>query len=558
MKIATDVSLTDIQNEISKFHFFQKFPSDKLNTFSKMITVLDYRAGETILEQGQTNEALYFLRRGELKILVDGELVSLMSSPGEVLGEMSLINKSNALATVKAVSDVSMFFVQESNFKGMTSENQESFQNLMNQVLTQILVSRLFKTNEKAKKFELTNRELEKSQQNLLKVNQELESEIARRSHELVEKVRNLTETHLSIAAQQMNLALQDNSTSINSQKVRDWSTSIGEVVDLLKPMIDLSQETGKNKFRRVYLCDGNKKQQGIAKLALGGTGVELGVYSTAEELTQALELTPADLILIDADMSVLILTLKLRWPQIPIVLMLGQDISAYFELLNRFPQQPYFVSRNPENRSLTIKSLTTTVAKILNKDFFGFEKYLSWGAHVVESKIKFSTQRMDEIEKMKDHFKSFGVRSTFLDQAHTVAEEMLMNAIYDAPMDQDGKPKYNHLSRNDEIELSDDQAACLRYGTDGVLLAISVTDPFGSLTKNILQSYLEKNYNGEETGTADKGGAGKGLHMIISNSDFVVFNVKPQKKTEVICFLQLERSKEEDPKPTFHLFFQP
>jgi hypothetical protein len=162
----------------------------------------------------------------------------------------------------------------------------------------------------------------------------------------------------------------------------------------------------------------------------------------------------------------------------------------------------------------------------------------------------------MDEIEKMEEHFKSFGVRSTFLERVHTVAEEMLMNAIYDAPVDNNGASLYNHLSRSEEINLSEDNAAILRYGTDGVLLAVSVTDPFGTLTKDVLQSYLQKNHLGEGTESEEKGGAGKGLHMIISNSDFVVFNVRAKQKTEVICFFQLEKNKDEEPQPTFHLFF--
>lgn len=557
MKTLETLSQADIQNEISKYLFFKNFPAESLAAFSKMITVQSYEPQELILIQGQANDALYFLRQGLLEVLVDGESVSMLSEPGEILGEMSVINRSEAMASVRAMSPATIFVVQESNFKNLSEENRQSFKILMNQVLTQVLVLRLDRTNDRAKKFEMTNRELERTQQDLKTLNQTLENEIVRRSRELVEKVRNLSASHLSLTAQEMNHAMQDNVQSVDITKLRQWSSNISEVVDLLKPVVDLSErQVGQNHFRKVYLCDGNKKQQTIAKLALGGTGVGLEVFSSGPELIEALDKVSADLVLIDADMADSVTEINERWPNVPLVLMLGQDISSYLDLLKRFPTQPFFVSRNPENRALTIKSLTTTVAKILNKDFFGFEKYLSWGAHVVESKIKCSEKRAEEIEKMEEHFKSFGVRSTFLDQAHTVAEEMLMNAIYDAPTDAKGVPVFNHLARTDVVDLPEDQAATLRYGTDGVLLAVSVTDPFGALTKNILQSYLEKNYNNEDAASEEKGGAGKGLHMIIANSDFVVFNVRPQQKTEVICFFQLERNKEEEPKPTFHLFF--
>lgn len=556
MKSTINISPSDIQNDISKYRFFQNFPVESLAAFAQMITVNSYQAGDLILTQGQANVALYFLKEGSLEILVDGESVGKLSEPGEILGEMSVINKSNALASVKTLTPTTIFVLQEANFENLPNPERETFKVLMNQVLTQILVLRLDRTNERAKRFELTNKELETTQKNLRELNQTLENEIVRRSRELVEKVRSISDSHLSITAQEMNQSMQDDVQQVDLTKLRKWSTNISEVVDLLRPVIDLSERQGQNHFRKVYLCDGNKKQQTIAKLALGGTGVGLQVYSTAEELVSALEIDQPDMILFDAGLADGLAEISERWPSVPLVMMLGQDISSYLELLKRFPTQPYFVSRNPENRALTIKSLTTTVAKILNKDYFGFEKYLSWGAHVVESKINCSDKRAEEIEKMEEHFKSFGIRSTFLDQAHTVTEEMLMNAIYDAPISPEGKPLYNHLSRLDVVQLPDDKCATLRYGTDGVLLAVSVTDPFGTLTKDILQSYLQKNYNGEETGSSHKGGAGKGLHMIIANSDFVVFNVQQKKKTEVICFFHLERNKEEEPKPTFHLFF--
>ncbi|MBC7467420.1 MAG: cyclic nucleotide-binding domain-containing protein [Bdellovibrio sp.] len=557
MKALSTLTPAEIQKEISEYLFFKNFPAETLAAFAKMLNVQSYENGELILTQGQPNQALYFLRHGELEVLVDGEIVSSLKSPGEILGEMSVINKSEAMASVRALDIVTVFVIQESNFNDFPEEKKQAFKVLMNQVLTQVLVLRLDRTNDRAKKFEATNKELQKTQENLKELNKTLENEIARRSQELVDKVRNISEMHLSITAKQMNHAMQDNVQSVDMIQLRQWSNNISEVVDLLKPVVDLSERQGQNHFRRVFLCDGNKKQQTIAKLALGGTGVGLEVFSSGEEMVAGLHKSGADLVLIDVEMADSVAEIKARWPSMPLVLMLGQDISSYLDLLKRFPAHPYFVSRNPDNRALTIKSLTTTVAKILNKDFFGFEKYLSWGAHVVESKITCSDKRADEIEKMEEHFKSFGVRSTFLEQAHTVAEEMLMNAIYDAPADSEGKPLFNHLSRIDRVELSAEQAVTLRYGTDGVLLAVSVTDPFGTLTKKVLQSYLEKNYNGEETGTADKGGAGKGLHMIVANSDFVVFNVKPGKKTEVISFFQLERNKDEtETKPTFHLFF--
>ncbi len=550
------MTVGDIQKEIAVFPFFKDFPSPNLANLAKFFKVQNFEAGDYILKQGQSNETLYFLRQGQLDVLVDDENVSHLDTAGEVLGEMSLINRNKVKASVRAVDKVSVFSVHESHFSHLPESEQATLKILMNQVLTKILVFRLERTNERAKRFETTNKQLEKTQASLHQLNQTLETEIARRSQELVEKVKSISELNLSLTAKEMHLLLQEKVASVSIEKCRQWSDSITEAVELLKPVIDLSESPGQNHFRRVLLGASNRSHQSIAALALGGTGVALKVFSDGADVVRALKNEVVELVIIDANMTPAITEIKQNWPDLPLVIMLDQDINAYLDLLKRFPTHPYFVARNPDNRALTIKSLTTTVAKILNNDFFGFEKYLAWGAHVIESKITFSEDRRVEIEKMKLHFKSMGVRTTFLDQAHLVADEMLMNAIYDAPTNSAGESLFNHMSRLDAVQLPENQAVTLRYGTDGVFLAVSVSDPYGSLTKSVLQSYLQKNFQGEETGSVGKGGAGKGLYMMITCSDFVVFNVKARKKTEVICFFQLERSRDDDPQPTFHLFF--
>lgn len=89
-----------------------------------------------------------------------------------------------------------------------------------------------------------------------------------------------------------------------------------------------------------------------------------------------------------------------------------------------------------------------------------------------------------------------------------------------------------------------------------GSMIAISVEDPFGALTKEVIISYLERCYYGSAgIMNANKGGAGRGLHQIIEKSDLTIFNVKKGIKTEVISIFNLETSRK-DHKLYFHYFF--
>jgi CRP-like cAMP-binding protein len=552
----TVVHPAEIANELRGYSFFHPFPSETLLVFATMVEPLRLQAGDVLLEQGQNNTKLFFLRSGSVSIQLDGEVVTELSTPGEVIGEMSVISKRPAATTVKALTPVNAFVIDESHMQTLGPKEREKFQNLMFRIYSTVLTERLTKTNDKAKRFEIANRDLIVAHEKLQKMNENLEAEIVRRSQELVQKVRDLTQSHLQPAQAKLAGWSQSGNETIDKNELHMLVESVTEVIDFLKPVAELGQKSTAAQFRRVLLFDTNKKQQTIARLALGGTGVELNMAGSIEELESSLSSQEFDLILCEAEVKEAATKVKTTKPNVPLVLLVPQDMKFYLDAMKDNPSQPFFVSRDVNNRAFTIKNISITVAKILNKDFFGMDKYLSWGARILEKPVRESDERATLIDGLKEHFQSFGIRSSYLDSIHTVTEELLMNAIYDAPTDASGKPLFNHLPRTEKVTLQPEQEARLRYGTDGFLLAVSVTDPFGSLSRDVIVKYLESGYAGQNVESAEKGGAGKGLHMIIENSDLTIFNVKARQKTEVICLFNLERNKEVESTPTFHCFF--
>lgn len=545
-----------IAQELRQYSFFKDFPEETILVLSTMTRPVSFLKDELLLEQGKENDSLLFLRSGKIVILVDGQKVSELDNAGEVFGEMSLINRRPAMASVKAVTEVEAFLLNQSYIQGLPQKDQQKFQQLLYRVYATVLTDRLVRTNDKAKKFEIANQELQEAHATLRKMNQDLEAEIARRSKELVQKIHDLTETHLQPAQTKLAQWALSESKLVSAGEAHKLLQSISEVVDFLKPVGELGMRSAGGEPRRILLCDPNKKQQAVAKLALGGTGVQLSLASTLEELEQNLQGQEYDLILCDAELKDLATKIMNAKPQTPLALLVNLDMGFYLKTLQDYPKQSFFVSRDVNNKTFTIKNISTTVTKIINKDFFGMEKYLSWGAHIIEKPVRDSTLRLEMIESLKEHFKSFGIRNSVLDRVHTVAEELLMNAIYDAPTDADGKPIYNHLPRTEKILLAPEHESRLSYGTDGVLLAISVSDPFGALSKEIIMKYLESCYMGQAGSlNENKGGAGRGLHLMIESADLTIFNVKKDFRTEVISLFNLEKAADSEAHSTFHLF---
>lgn len=446
---------------------------------STMLVGQSFKKGEFILRQGQANHSLYFLRSGNVEVILSGEVVATLGEPGDVMGEMSVISENPTTTSLRASVNTECFVVKVEDFAHVHPKDKDHFDSLLYRLYSSILVERLIKTNEKARLFEIANREL---------------------------------------------------------QRVQTEFQDIGE--------------------KTVLLIESDKKQQVIAKMAVGGTGVRLDIANNRDEAEQFIKDKKYDVVLCEEQALDILVKAHANQGTTNLVLLTAQNVATNLQTLKDMPFVDTVMSRDLEDRSFTVRSLLTTMTKVLNKQIFGLEKYLSWGVDIQLKSVKASKQRDELKAEMVAHFKQSGIRSSILDRVFLVAEEMLMNAIYDAPTDKSGNAIYNHLSRKNEVNLETHQESCLRYAFDGVMIAVSVEDPFGALTKETIIEYLESCYQGrEDIQKANKGGAGRGLHQIIENSDLTIFNVKKGVKTEVISLFNLESGRKEH-NPSFHYFF--
>lgn len=468
----------EIAKEIRAYSFFKSFTDDLLLQTATMIHTESFPAGTVILPEGQSNASLFFLRAGKVEISLASEVIATLETPGEVFGEMSVITSNPTSTAVKALTQVECFVIRSEDFAHVHPKDMDRFKAILFQIYCNVLTERLMKTNEKARLFEILNRELHEAQKTI--------------------------------------------------------------------------QKAGGN----VLLVEPDKKQQLPVRMALGGTGVQLDIANNQEEARELLRGNSYDVVLCD-ESCIEILREMDQTAGAPVSILLTMaDVQGNLRVLsdNRFVN--HIVARDPEDRNMTIRYILTTLGKLFNKDIFGVEKYLAWGVEVQKRLVTHSGQREDLRAELYSYFKKMGVRSTVLDRANTALEEMLMNAIYDAPVDTQGKSLFNHISRKEDIALDTHQQSKLTYACDGVVLAVGVVDPFGALTKDILINYLNSCYSGQAGSlNAGKGGAGRGLHQIIENADLTIFNIKKGVRTEVICLFNVDGQKRHG-QPSFHYFF--
>lgn len=183
---------------------------------------------------------------------------------------------------------------------------------------------------------------------------------------------------------------------------------------------------------------------------------------------------------------------------------------------------------------------LIATVEKLLSKDIFGIEKYLlsAGGIRVKEFTVEHSSQRAERLEELEDFLSAIDCYDRIQPMVLAVADELLMNAIFSAPRDAEGAPKYEKLNRREAFALEPDERVSFRYACDGRSIYVSVSDNFGSLDRDTLLKYLGKGLleKGEGKVEEKEGGAGLGLYMVVHNMTQLVFNVQRQKRTEIIA----------------------
>jgi hypothetical protein len=135
-------------------------------------------------------------------------------------------------------------------------------------------------------------------------------------------------------------------------------------------------------------------------------------------------------------------------------------------------------------------------------------------------------------------------VRRKYRESIEQCLDEMLMNALYDAPVDDQGRPIFSEIPTKTRISLRVEQKVVVQYACDGKQFVVGVRDAFGTLDRDTVLRYLHKCLHNEQQIDRKTGGAGLGLYLITNSSTGVYFNVLPGVATEAVCTFDLESPK--------------
>lgn len=169
------------------------------------------------------------------------------------------------------------------------------------------------------------------------------------------------------------------------------------------------------------------------------------------------------------------------------------------------------------------------------------FADFLNWGYLGFQEIVGDTRQRDKLVSKVEGFVTRLGASNRVGLLLGELAHEMLMNAMFDAPVDHAGQPKYAG-DRKADLTLAENERPTFRIASDGERLVLQVIDPFGRLQRDHVFSALHRGLSRGEL-DASYGGAGLGLVMCHNATVAMFFDVVANQKTEVTGVFDLSLS---------------
>lgn len=323
-----------------------------------------------------------------------------------------------------------------------------------------------------------------------------------------------------------------------------------------------------------ILLLASDPKEQMILTKILSATGCRLQVVNSIMEAEQTICQMSVDLLVADYDQEAQKLEVNglaafdnflarvsrqsaSHWVNGQTKILLLAERRNNDEMRNIFNLS--FVSNIvAKSHNFDPDELIITVGKIIRNDIFGAEKYLCYGAMPIAYEVSSSSQKELLLQALRDYAEGLGVNKRIVAAACTVADELLMNAVYNAPIYPNGVRPYARRMRSVPVDLEPNETCFFSFASDGRQLVISVRDRFGSLTPDKIRSYMSRCFGmGSDQIEQKQGGAGMGFYFIMQNLNKLIVNISPGRGTEFIGILDISGTYREyvERYKSFHIF---
>jgi hypothetical protein len=290
---------------------------------------------------------------------------------------------------------------------------------------------------------------------------------------------------------------------------------------------------------RRAAVIERNKPVNRRIARVLGCAGYEVTMWEEPEKLDVASLPADLDFVLGDAFDADLLLRVLRERPQARAAVYSGEPVDR---LLGKALEEPRIMALlgrpgfDVPPREADLLHIGRSAA---GGEAAPFEAHLAWGANGFAYSLTDTEERDHAVRDTIAFVGRLGAPKRVGEMLGELVHELLMNAMYDAPVDANGHPRFSH-DRKSSIKLPEEDAAVLRVASDGVRIAVEVTDRFGRLRRAHVFGGLVRAL---KSGQMDTGGGGAGLGMMVAyrSTTALFYDVQPGQRTRVTGLFDLD-----------------
>jgi hypothetical protein len=140
-------------------------------------------------------------------------------------------------------------------------------------------------------------------------------------------------------------------------------------------------------------------------------------------------------------------------------------------------------------------KVIGCLVQAIHQQILFKIEQFLPVGMGIKTIQLTHSAERRALVEAVNGVMDSYHIPARFSNRIAQAVDELLMNAIFDAPYSQ-GKYYRMPIERSAAFKMTEKEQVTLSFGLSERYGCICVHDQFGSLKRNVILKFMKINYS--------------------------------------------------------------
>jgi CRP-like cAMP-binding protein len=127
---------------------FADMGDDHLKTVLSRSKIRKFEPGEVVLREGAAERTVYFLISGAVRVEKEGKKVGVLAEPGDVFGEMGIIDGESRSATVRAEADSMCLVVDGAFLDEMNEHDRAACHSVLYRMFAHALAERLRHTSQ--------------------------------------------------------------------------------------------------------------------------------------------------------------------------------------------------------------------------------------------------------------------------------------------------------------------------------------------------------------------------------------------------------------------------